>query len=124
MNSLYVYTNGLFASKAAAVVGALALVAGFVFVWRLWALRHEVGSFRFSAFGSLALLLLCLGGNRVSVVMFYHGLIDKNSVWPAFLSVGMAISLLILAYLYTRDDCGNKGWGAALALAAVAALFG
>lgn len=122
--TFYVYSNGLFASKASAMVAVLALMSAGIFLWRLWQLRAEVGEFRFAVYAAIALLLIGLAGNRVSVVLFYNGLIDRNAIWPAFMSIAMAGGLLWLSYLYTRDECGHRGWLAALALALVAALFG
>lgn len=117
------FSNGIFAAKAAAFIGLLAFAAAVIFLWRLWLLRKDVledrGWFRIEVYFWLAVLFTGLAGNRVSVVLFYKGLVDRDTLWPTIFSITMAVALLRLAYIYTRDKCGHKGWLSLLALASV-----
>ena len=117
-------SNGLFASKAAAFVATLAILGALIFAWRLWLLRREFPSRRIRVYCLLILLLGCLGGNRVSVLLFYRGLVPPLDLWPTLFSAGMGLALLGLAREYTRDYCGARGWLAALAAAVIASFFG
>lgn len=117
------FSNGMFASKAAAFVAVLSLSATWIFAWRLWLMRGEVGSFRFRVFLWLVVLFGSLAGNRIAVVLFYRGMTSATDYWPTLFSVGMGAALLVLAHLYTRDYCGHRGWLSALALASAAMLL-
>jgi len=118
------FSNGLFAGKAAAFVGLLALAAAVIFVWRMWLLRGDIlterGWFRVEVYFWLAILFVGLAGNRISVVLFYRGIRTADSLWPTFFSIGLAVALMQLAFIYTRDKCGHKGWLSLLALASIA----